>query len=428
MNPVKILVVDDEIELERLIKQRFRKKIRAKQLEFVFADNGKQALEKIKSEDSISLVLTDINMPEMDGLTLLEKLREIDDTLKAVVVSAYGDMKNIRTAMNRGACDFVTKPIDFQDLGLTIEKTLEDVKKMRDNINQLQEAQAKLVQSEKMSALGQLVAGVAHEINNPVGFIAGNIAHAEEAIADMIEHIKLYQKHYPDPVAEISENAAAIDLDYVMEDLPQLIDSMKYGSDRIKNISTSLRTFSRSDTDAKVPFNIHEGIDSTLMILKYRLKANEHRPAIEVIKDYGELPPVLCYPGQLNQVFMNLFSNAIDALDLTKSNEEEKSGLTENKIIIKTRFISDKSAKDNSCYFPRVAISIKDNGPGIPPAVQERMFDHLFTTKSVGKGTGLGLSISRQIVTERHQGKIQCISHPGEGAEFIVEIPGQNTE
>ncbi|MEH1925166.1 AAA family ATPase [Nostoc sp.] len=280
-------------------------------------------------------------------------------------------------------------------------------------LEDLQKAQLQIVQSEKMSALGNLVAGVAHEMNNPLGFIAASLKQAKPTIADVVQHLKLYQQSLPNPSTEIIDHAEEIDLTYSLEDLPKSIDSMVMACDRLKNISTSLRTFSRADKDYKVPFNIHEGIDSTILILKHRLKPNEQRPAIEVITEYGSLPKVECFPGQLNQVFMNILANAIDALDESNTGRSFAE-IKENphKITIKT------SLKDHY-----VEIKIADNANGMNEAVKEKIFDHLFTTKSVGKGTGLGLAIARQIIVEKHSGSIQCNSFPEQGTEFVIAIP-----
>lgn len=413
--PETILFVDDEIDLERLIRQRLRKNIIAKEFEVIFAHSGKEALEKLQSDHQIAMVVTDINMPEMDGLTLIEQLSEIDPTLKAVVMSAYGDMQNIRRAMNSGAFDFITKPIDFEDLGITINKTLQHVKQIRENLNQLQQTQLLLIQNEKMATLGQLIAGVAHEMNNPVGFIAGNLDQATTAIKDLINHLRLYKEKFPNPGAEIDQDAEDIELEYLLEDLPPMLSSMKTGVERIRQISSSLRIFSRYDTAVKIAVNIHEGIDSTLMILQHRLKANDQRPAIQVIKNYGNIPAVKCYLGQLNQVFMNILSNAIDAL------EESNQGRTFTEIIANpnTITITTQVSEDNQS----VEIKIKDNGKGMSELVKSRIFDQLFTTKAVGKGTGLGLSICRQIVEETHEGRLTCHSMLGEGAELEITIP-----
>ena len=288
-------------------------------------------------------------------------------------------------------------------------------KQAQDNLLELQQAQLQLVQSEKMSALGNLVAGVAHEINNPVGFIAGNIEPAVHYIKDIFGLLDLYQDKYPNPDAEIEEEIETIDLDYLRSDLPKLLNSMKEGVQRIRSISNSLRTFSRADTENKVDFNIHDGIDSTILILKHRLKADENRPAIEVIANYHKLPLIQCFPGQLNQVFMNLLANAIDALDESnKGRSFDEIKKNPNQITVTTKISDDQK---------QVVVSIKDNGKGMSDETKQRIFDHLFTTKTVGKGTGLGLAIARQIIIEKHGGSIEVNSQLGQGAEFVITIP-----
>jgi signal transduction histidine kinase len=282
-------------------------------------------------------------------------------------------------------------------------------------ISDLQQSQMQLVQSEKMSMLGQLVAGVGHEINNPVSFLSGNLQPALDYLNDLFSLIDIYQGEFPQLKPELQQQIDAIDLDYIREDFPKLINSMREGVIRIQDISTSLRTFSRSDSASPVAFNLHDGIDSTLMILKYRLKANETRPAIKIIKEYGKIPMVECYVGQLNQVFMNLLSNAIDGLEELNQNhsfaEIESYG---NCILIKTRLSDDGQF---------VVISIKDNGVGMTEEVKEKIFDNFFTTKPVNKGTGLGLAISYSIVVERHGGTLEVNSSLGNGAEFVMTIP-----
>ncbi|MCC3530288.1 MAG: PAS domain S-box protein [Microcoleus sp. PH2017_22_RUC_O_B] len=276
----------------------------------------------------------------------------------------------------------------------------------------LHETQAQLIQTEKISSLGQLVAGVAHEINNPINFIYGNITHASQYARDLLELLHLYQEKYPNPLPEIAEVAEEIEIDYLMEDFPKILESMKVGADRIRDLVVSLRNFSRLDESQMKRVDIHEGIESTLVILQHKLKANAVRPAIEIIKDYGSFAKVECYAGQLNQVFMNLLANAIDALEEYNSKRSpQEIYASPNTIRINTSANSDT-----------VTIRIADNGMGINPEVIRKLFDPFFTTKPVGKGTGLGLSISYQIV-EKHRGKLQCISAPGKGAEFIIEIP-----
>jgi len=284
---------------------------------------------------------------------------------------------------------------------------------VQQSLTHLQHAQLQLVQSEKMSALGGLVSGVAHEINNPVGCILGNVGATEDYFNDLLGLLDLYGEAFPEPGEEIEAELEAVELDYVRQDLSQLIRAMRDSGDRIKSISESLRTFSRKDTDSKQSFNLHEGLDSTLLILRHRLKANEHRPEIEVIKNYGSLQPVDCFPGQLNQVFMNILANAIDVFDdFAQQSSFAALKAQKQQITIETRFV------DNG-----VTIKIADNGSGIPEEIQDQIFDNLFTTKAVGKGTGLGLAIARQIVVDVHGGQLEVNSQLGQGTEFLISLP-----
>ena len=430
----KILFVDDELDLESLISQKFRKKIRAEKWQLFFAHNGVQALEKVKQHPDLDIIVTDLNMPEMDGLTLLSKINQINVSLKTIVISAYGDMKNIRNAMNFGAFDFLTKPIDFQDLEITLNKTLREVQQVKENqrlresearareeaqhlqncMQDLKKTQAQLIQTAKMSSLGQVVAGIAHEINNPINFIYGNISHVSDYIQDLLHLLHLYQQYAP-PNSEIQAEIEAIDLEFIIVDLPQIMVSMKGGVDRIQKIILSLRNFSRLDEANIKSVDIHEGIKSSLLILHNRFQARAARPEIQVIEEYSNLPLVECYAGELNQVFINILSNAIDALnEYNKHRSLDDILACPLAITIRTFLLEEKS---------RVVIQIRDNGPGITAEVKDRIFEPFFTTKPVGEGTGLGLYISYQIVHEKHGGALNCFSEVGQGTELWIEIP-----
>ena len=302
----------------------------------------------------------------------------------------------------------------FQQSSL-LGQTRQEANQLALALNELRKAQMQIVHAEKMASLGQLVAGVAHEINNPINFIHGNLDHANEYAQTLICSLQSYQEHCPNAVpADLQRLLQTADLEFITDDLPQLFQSMKVGCDRIRSIVTSLRNFSRLDEAEFKPVNIHEGIDSTLMILQNRLKPSVESPTIHVTKDYDELPLVECYPGQLNQVFMNLLTNATDALDERHANQSSEIIATNpSEIRITTTLLNPDW----------IAIRIADNGPGMTEDVLSRLFDPFFTTKSVGKGTGLGLSISYQIVTDKHNGKLYCHSETGKGTEFFVELP-----
>ncbi|MDZ8188103.1 MAG: ATP-binding protein [Nostoc sp. ChiSLP02] len=296
--------------------------------------------------------------------------------------------------------------------------------KLQQALQELQLAQTQLIQSEKMSSLGQLIAGVAHEINNPVNFICGNLRYVAEYAQDLLHLLQDYQKFLPVAPPDLQTELDNIDVEFIMQDLPKLLDSMKLGSDRIVEIVQSLKNFSRHDEAQIKAVNIHDGIDGTLMILRHRLKASGNRPVIEIVKDYAKLPLIECYPGQLNQVFMNILANSIDALEEGMENGEEDKAtpLDSNfhlpissspQISIRTQLLDDEW----------VVIRIADNGPGMKEKVIQRIYDPFFTTKEIGKGTGLGMAISRQIVVDRHRGILKCRSHLGEGTEFWIQIP-----
>ncbi|MDZ8239098.1 MAG: GAF domain-containing protein [Nostoc sp. ChiQUE01a] len=301
----------------------------------------------------------------------------------------------------------------FQQSSL-LGQTREEANQLAQALNELRTAQLQIIHTEKMASLGQLVAGVAHEINNPVNFIHGNLEHAHQYTQDLLRCVELYQQNYPNSTPEIQEFLKKAEIEFLFDDLPKLFQSMKVGTERIREIVSSLRNFSRLDEADFKAANIHEGIDSTLMILQNRLKSSVDSLIIHVTKQYDTLPPIECYPGQLNQVFMNLLSNAIDAL------EERNAQATSEAMAANPGEIRISTSLLNKDW---IAIRIADNGLGMDEKILSRLFDPFFTTKVVGKGTGLGLSISYQIVTEKHKGKIYCQSEPSKGTEFVIELP-----
>jgi signal transduction histidine kinase len=314
-------------------------------------------------------------------------------------------------SFNQMADQLAASFIKLEQANSQLEKRIgERTADLEMTLQELNRTQAQMVQSEKMSALGQMVAGIAHEINNPVSFIQGNLQPAAAYSQDLLGLLNLYQRVYPEPTAELLEAIAAVDLDYLIEDLPKLLRSMQVGADRIAEIVRSLRNFSRLDESDVKTVDLHEGIESTLMILQHRLKANATRAEIIVVRHFGEIPKVECHAGQLNQVFLNILANAIEAL-------EEHGDSDKPNIMITTTSLSEDW----------VQVAIADNGRGMSMTVQQQIFNPFYTTKAVGKGTGLGLSISYQIVTETHRGRLECISTVGEGTEFLIQIPVMNS-
>ena len=462
--PQDILIVDDnpnnlEVLSESLSREGFR---------IAVALDGESALEQVAYHKP-ELILLDVMMPGIDGFEICRRLKEDPGThdIPVIFMTALSDTENKVEGLSLGAIDYITKPfqqeeviarvkihLKVQNLTRTLQSKnhlLKDEIALREkeislrreteakllkantaleNFNQqleqrvadrtaklskalqdLQRTQVQLIQQEKLSALGQLVAGIAHEINNPVNFIHGNIIHADEYTEDLLNLVRLYRQHHPQPNPEICRELKAIDVDFLAEDLPKLIRSMEIGTNRIRDIVLSLRNFSRLDEAEVKAVDIHEGIDSTLLILESRLKSQAERSNITVVKDYGSLPAVKCYPGQLNQVCMNILSNAIDALE--EQAWKSADGDWSPAITIKTELAGNDS----------ISIHISDNGPGIPDNLRDKIFDPFFTTKPVGKGTGLGMSISHEIVAAKHRGMLTCHPILPQGTRFTITIP-----
>ncbi len=309
----------------------------------------------------------------------------------------------------------------LKDVEAQVQDRTEDLSQanaaLEHTLQELQSTQLQLIQQEKMSSLGQLVAGIAHEINNPTNFIYGNVIHAQDYIEGLLDMVRLYQATYPHPTPEIRQLAQSIELDYLATDLPQLLASMHTGSERIREIVMSLRSFSRLDEATVKWVNLHEGLDSALMLIQGRLQARPERPTIQVIKQFSALPLVECYAGQLNQVFLNVLTNAVDAID-ERFIDQQPLGSVEGIVDVPIIHIQTTVPTPG-----RVHITIMDNGWGMDKTSQESLFNPFYTTKPVGQGTGLGLSISYQIICDRHQGNLTCTSTLGVGTTFVIEIP-----
>jgi signal transduction histidine kinase len=394
------------------------------------------------------LMLLDIIMPGMDGYEVCRRLKADATTceIPVIFISAIDDAMDKVKAFDVGGVDYIGKPFQEAEVLARIERQLnlrslqiklqEQNTLLQDALFDLKQAQTQMIQNEKMASLGQLVAGIAHEINNPISFIYGNLPPAIEYIHDLLNLIDAYQQDFPKPTPRIENIVNNLDLNYLKEDLLNIMDSMGRGADRIRQIILSLRNFSRLDQSEIKRVDIHEGIDSTLLILQHRLRETPGRPQIEVIKEYGQLPLVNCYPGQLNQVFLHLLNNAIDALQEggkyeivgsekesipPESAKEAFSGISQEMLrpypLPKIRICTELKNANT------VKIRIADNGIGILESVRSRLFDPFVTTKPTGSGMGLGLAISYQIVVQQHKGKLLCCSSPRQGAEFAIEIP-----
>ncbi|QMS87767.1 response regulator [Nostoc edaphicum CCNP1411] len=438
-NKRNILVVDDTPDNLRLLSAM----LTAQGFEVRKALNGKMALTACQMVLP-DVILLDINMPDMDGYQVCQQLKADDKTCEVPVIfiSALDDVVDKVKAFDVGGVDYIAKPFHGAEVVLRIENQINlrllQVKLQEKNfllqqaLDDLKASQVQQIQNEKMVALGQLVAGLAHEINNPISFIYGNLQYAGQYVQDLVNIIEVYQQEYPKPTPKIQQIAKDVDLNFMIKDLQSLIGAMYRGSDRIREIVLALQHFSRHDEAEMKRVNIHEDIENTLVMLQHRLREVAERPAIIIVKDYGNLPLVTCYASELNQVFMHLLNNAIDAIEERVGNGElgvpsgdkgrwgmENQSSTLYSLLPAPQIRIHTEVTDLNM----VKIAIADNGLGIEESLRSRLFDPFFTTKPVGKGSGLGLSISYQIIVQKHRGNITCTSDVGKGAEFAIEIP-----
>jgi signal transduction histidine kinase len=413
-----ILIVDDTLEnihfLSALLSQqgyRVRKAI-----------DGQMALLAVQTLLP-DLILLDINMPKMNGYEVCDRLKSNPQTRKVPVIflSALDSATDKVKAFQRGGVDYITKPFQFEEVlariqnQLTIQQlqtTLESQNQaLQTALDDLKTLQIRHLQHEKMVSLGHLVAGMAHEINNPVSFIHCNLPHIEGYVENLMTVVKAYQRYYPDPVVPVQEAIAQVDLEFLFKDVPHLLQSMRLGTERIQEIVKSLQIFARSEEVQADWYDLHQSLDATLKILEHRLRAQPQREAIAIERKYGDLPPIHGYPGRLNQVFMNILSNAIDALEETLVQPPSADWLPRMRV---RTWQADAQT---------IVVNIANNGKSIPPDQIPYLFNPFYTTKPIGQGTGMGLAICYQIVVEQHQGQLECRSQAGGMTEFQVTLP-----
>ncbi|MBP0014733.1 MAG: response regulator [Roseofilum sp. SID2] len=445
--PANILLIDDMPNNLRLLSSLLTKqgyKVRS-------VINGAMGLKAAQAKPP-DLILLDINMPDLNGYEVCTKLKahEVTQEIPVIFLSALDDVLDKVKAFRVGGSDYITKPFQIEEVIVRVQNQLQlrkaqqmlaeqnvvleqeicDRKKIQSSLEdremqlkqqterleaaltKIQNTQLQLIQSEKMASLGQLVAGIAHEINNPISFIYGNVHYVNDYLDNLVSTIKMYQKSYPNPTENIKDFTEDIDLDFVIDDLKSMMDSMKTGVERIHAIVLGLRTFSRLDEADIKSVDLHEGIESTLLMVQHRLQETDRHPPIQVFKHYGELPSVTCYSGQIHQVFLHLIENAIDAI------EDKSFDPSFSEDFIPTIEIHTESTDDH-----QVIVCFQDNGVGIIDDIKNQIFNPFFTTKSVGQGSGLGLSICYQIIVEQHQGQLTYSALPEGGSQFTIQIP-----
>jgi len=411
----KILAVDDDITVQIILQEL----LESEGHEVLLADDGEAALQqtqKLKPD----LIICDWMMPKLDGLEVCRRIKADPQltTIFLILLTIREQVADRVQGLDSGADDFLSKPIEPSELqarvrsGLRLHKLN---KQLSQALHHLKQTQSQLVQSEKMSSLGQMVAGIAHEINNPVTFIHGNLSHIEDYTQELWELVECYQQEYPHPSPRIQNKITDVNLDFLRQDFPKVLASMKVGTERLQELVLSLRKFSRLNEAERKSVDLHEGIESALFLVQHRLSISAGQPWIKIIKEYSEITPFECYPGQLNQVFLHIINNAIDALERQKEQEQISSSLSQTIPTIKIQ-----TTRQNNY---QVIVRIIDNGIGIPESVKPRIFDPFFTTKPVGQGRGLGLSIAHQIVVKQHGGELEFVSQPNVGTEMIIKLP-----
>ncbi|MEQ9554071.1 MAG: response regulator [Coleofasciculus sp. G3-WIS-01] len=413
----KILAVDDDITVQIILQEL----LESEGHEVLLAEDGEAALLKTKKLQP-DLIICDWMMPKLDGIEVCRRIKADPQlaTIFLILLTIREQVADRVQGLDSGADDFLSKPIEPSELQARVRSGLrlsQLNKQFSQALHELKQTQSQLVQSEKMSSLGRMVAGIAHEINNPVTFIHGNLSHIEYYTQDLLELVEFYQQEYPNPSPRLQNKITDVNLDFLSQDFPKILASMKIGTERLRELVLSLRKFSRIDEAERKSVDIHEGIESALFLVQHRLLNSAGQPWIQIIKEYGNLPLFECYPGQLNQVFIHIINNAIEALERNKEKAKVNGYSSKNIATIKIK----TTLQDNY----QVIIHIIDNGVGITEVVKPRIFDPFFTTKPVGKGRGLGLSIAHQIVVNQHGGELDCVSQPNVGTQMTIKLPFQ---